>query len=87
MKRKVLDDDLLDKISGGELIEDKVEFYKGFIPLFKQVGLTKSDFLRAAELEWKDNYRKFSTNGSKEDFDKLMKELYDVYETYEWPEE
>jgi len=83
---KALDDELLERIGGGELIKDKVEFYMGFIPIFKQVGLTKEQFLEAARKEWQDNPAKFSTNGSKEDFDQLMKKLYDEFDTYEWPE-
>lgn len=68
MSKKEINDETLKNVSGGELIEEKFDFYMGFIDIFKTVGLTKKDFLKAAKKEWEDNYLKFSTTGSQEDF-------------------
>ena len=49
MSKKEMNDETLKNVSGGELIEEKVDFYMGFIDIFKTVGLTKEDFLEAAK--------------------------------------
>ena len=83
MSKKEMNDETLKNVSGGELIEEKVDFYMGFIDIFKTVGLTKEDFLEAAKKEWEDNYLKFSTTGSQEDFNAFMNKLSDEYDTFD----
>ena len=88
MDKKVLDDELLKGVSGGKLIEEKVEEMMSlFIPIYKQLGLTKADFIEAVKSEWEENSKRYSTDSSLEDLKKILRKIERDYELYDWPDD
>lgn len=83
MIKNELEDELLEKISGGVLKDEKIELIIRAIPFYKRSGKDKFDYMRFIDNYCKDHPNFFSTDGSKEDYDKLMKMILDMYDTYE----
>ena len=83
MTNKHLEDELLEKISGGVLKEQAVEQLLKGISIYRSNGHDKFDYMRFLDNFWKDHPNYFSTDNSKEDYDKVMKMILDLYDTYE----
>ena len=79
---KNLTDEVLSNVSGGELKEDDVSFYLDHLMvLSKMRGNSKEFFIQFIEDCWNDNKMEFSTTGSQEDHDALIKRINDEYDT------
>ncbi len=85
---KLLDDDALKEISGADLTENAEDSVDYFVFLYKRAGSTL-DELRAELIEqYHDNPRLYSTDGSEEDLQELIKMYESSWEgnTYHKPD-
>lgn len=82
MDKKIIDDELLQQISGGQLKMSMVELAKLFIPSLKEEGYDKFDMMRKIDEIWNENNTIFSTDGSKEDYNELMRIILNDYDAY-----
>ena len=88
MNKKELEDKLLEDVSGGKLIENEIEeMLSLFVPIYKDLGLTKANFIEAFKAEWKGNSSRYSTNSSAEDLEKILQKIENEYDSIYWPEE
>lgn len=76
-----LTDEALSNVSGGELKDDDVSFYLDHLMVFSKLsGKSKEFFIQYIEDCWNDNKMEFSTTGSQEDHDALIKRINDEYD-------
>ena len=72
--KKALKDDVLEKINGGAILDDVLNSIDDTIKLYKLLGVTKFEDFKAILI---DSFNKdpliYSTNGSKEDLQELIK--------------
>jgi len=88
MNKKELEDKLLEDVSGGKLIENEIdEMLSLFVPIYKDLRLTKANFIEAFKAEWKENSSRYSTNSSAEDLEKILQKIENEYDSIYWPEE
>ena len=79
---KNLTDEVLSNVSGGELKDDNVSFYFDYLMVFSKLrGKSKENFIQFIEDCWNDKRTEFSTTGSQEDHDALIKRINDEYDT------
>ena len=83
MAKKELDESLLDLVSGGVLKEGVIEQITAGIKLSKAAGRDKFDYMRLLDNYYKEHPYYFSTDGSKEDYDKIMQLILEIYDTVE----
>lgn len=80
MERKELSDELLECISGGEVILDNIKAVLSVIPLNKGFGATKNSFLESFDKSWLKYYDKYSTTLSMTDYEKIRKTIAEVFD-------
>ena len=71
---------MLEGITGGELNQSYVNELVKFFALYKRQGITKNSLLEMTKNAWGSGPSEVSTDGSKEDYEALIKIIEEVYD-------
>ena len=76
---KALKDEILETINGGAIKQDNILVIKETIALFKKNNLDLDSLIQLFEYDYRDYPTAYSTTGSKEDHDKLVEIIKELW--------
>lgn len=82
MNKEKLENELLEKINGGEVRENIIQQIISCVPMYINFNIDKQRMIEVLNRMWNEDPLKLSTDGSQEDYDKLLQLILDEFKKY-----